>query len=333
MEPRPQHGRGALVSDGHATAQRRDADHRGRPTSRGSYHGGNLRRLETASLNLPLYPWIDVAPNGRASTRVPTRRCGGSTRAAPGRGRASASATPSTAATAATRSSMSAESRRRRRRLERGRPRSEHQRSDAAGDRYRADGERAPSAQPHRPGRRDGPGDGRRLLRRGARGPTTTASMRPSSGIRRPVPGGRWPPNRRPASTTPPRYCCPTGACCPPGAASAVRATRSATSPRTGRCLRRRTCTRQTARASSRRARRSPRARQHRARHELPDRHPGRRLDPQGRAGPPRRRHALRQHGAALRAAVIHRWRRRADRDRARERRHRPTRRVHVVHH
>ncbi len=49
--------------------------------------------------------------------------------------------------------------------------------------------------------------------------------MRPSSGIRRPVPGGRWPPNRQPASTTPPRCCCPTGACCPPGAASAVRAT------------------------------------------------------------------------------------------------------------
>ena len=28
--------------------------------------GGGLRSLTTASLNLPLYPWIDVAPNGRA---------------------------------------------------------------------------------------------------------------------------------------------------------------------------------------------------------------------------------------------------------------------------
>jgi chitodextrinase len=28
--------------------------------------GGTLRRLSTASQNLPLYPWIDVAPNGRA---------------------------------------------------------------------------------------------------------------------------------------------------------------------------------------------------------------------------------------------------------------------------
>ena len=27
---------------------------------------GSLRRLDTASLNLPLYPWIDVAPDGRA---------------------------------------------------------------------------------------------------------------------------------------------------------------------------------------------------------------------------------------------------------------------------
>ena len=65
---------------------------------------------------------------------------------------------------------------------------------------------------------------------------------------------------------------------------------------------------------------------------QLPDRHPGRRLDPQGRARPPRRRHALGQHGAALRAAVLHRRSRRADRDRARERRHRPARRVHAVH-
>ena len=75
------------------------------------------------------------------------------------------------------------------------------------------------------------------------------------------------------------------------------------------------------------------RARHHRARHELPDRHPGRRLDPQGRARPPRRRHALGQHGAALRAAVLHRRSRRVDRDRARKRRHRPARRVHAVHH
>ena len=27
---------------------------------------GGLRALNTASLNLPLYPWIDVAPDGRA---------------------------------------------------------------------------------------------------------------------------------------------------------------------------------------------------------------------------------------------------------------------------
>ena len=36
---------------------------------------GGLRALSTASLSLPLYPWMDVAPNGRPSTPVPTRRC------------------------------------------------------------------------------------------------------------------------------------------------------------------------------------------------------------------------------------------------------------------
>ena len=33
--------------------------------------GGGLRSLTTASLNLPLYPWIDVAPTAAPSTRVP----------------------------------------------------------------------------------------------------------------------------------------------------------------------------------------------------------------------------------------------------------------------
>jgi hypothetical protein len=34
---------------------------------------GSLRALNTASLNLPLYPWIDVAPNGRAFYSGPDR--------------------------------------------------------------------------------------------------------------------------------------------------------------------------------------------------------------------------------------------------------------------
>ena len=67
VEPGAGHDAGALVSDGHPTEERREADHRGRPRHpRGAHDGGNLRSLRTASLNLPLYPWIDVAPNGRA---------------------------------------------------------------------------------------------------------------------------------------------------------------------------------------------------------------------------------------------------------------------------
>ena len=54
-------------------------------------------------------------------------------------------------------------------------------------------------------------------------------------------------------------------------------------------------------------------------------------VDRQGRARPARRGHALGEHGAALRAAELHGRRRLADRDRARERQHRPARRVHAV--
>ena len=63
------------------------------------------------------------------------------------------------------------------------------------------------------------------------------------------------------ASTTRPRCCCRTAACCRPGAASAMTATRSATWARTRRSSLRRTCSRRTAPASSRRVPRSVRRR------------------------------------------------------------------------
>ena len=88
-----------------------------------------------------------------------------------------------------------------------------------------------------------------------------------------------------------------------------------------------------TARASSRRARRSPVRPPPSSTPQLPDRHPQRRRDPQGRARPSGRSHALGQYGAALRAAVLHRRDRLADRDRAREPQHRAARRLHAVHH
>ena len=54
-------------------------------------------------------------------------------------------------------------------------------------------------------------------------------------------------------------------------------------------------------------------------------------LDQQGRARQARRGHALGQHGAALRAALLHRRRRSADRDLAGQRQHRSSRRLHAV--
>jgi hypothetical protein len=54
---------------------------------------GSLRRLTTASLNLPLYPWMDVAPNGRVFYSGPIRPYAASTPRAPAPGRPLSSAT------------------------------------------------------------------------------------------------------------------------------------------------------------------------------------------------------------------------------------------------
>ena len=297
--------------------------------------GGTLRSLSTASLNLPLYP---VDRRGARWPRVLLRpRPDDAQRSTPtgtGAWQTSASATRSTASYGShALYRRGQDPRRGRRRLERGRADHRHQRRDTAGQRHRADGQRAPPAQPHRAGRRHACSPPAATPPAQASSTSTTASTRPSCGTRPPGPGRRWPQSRRPGSTTRPRCCCPTAACCPRAAASAVPATRSATSPRTPRCSRRRTCSRPTAPASSRRARPIAGAPASVAYGGwLPDRHARRRRDPQGRARPPRRRHALGQHGAALRAADVHRRSRRADRDRARQRQHRPARRLHAVH-
>ena len=101
----------ALVSDGHPAAQRRDADHLGpRRHARGPRRStARLRALSTASLSLPLYPWIDVAPNGTGVLLGPRSDAAHARhRPAPAPGRRSGSATRSTATTAATRSTTSA---------------------------------------------------------------------------------------------------------------------------------------------------------------------------------------------------------------------------------
>ncbi len=54
---------------------------------------GTLRTLSTAPQDLPLYPWMDVAPDGRVFYSGPDPTCGSWTRWAGARGRASASAT------------------------------------------------------------------------------------------------------------------------------------------------------------------------------------------------------------------------------------------------
>ena len=293
--------------------------------------GGTLRSLTGASLNLPLYPWMDVAPNGRAFYSGPDQAMRSLDTSGTGSWQTFGQRDPIH------------------------RSYGGHALFDvgkilvAGGGSSSADARvidingPTPQVTPTAPmanGRRQHNltvlADGT-VLRPVATPPaphswtSTTASTRPSSGTRRRPPGKRLPPNRRPASTTPPRCCCPMGACCRPG--------RHLRRVRPGRLSREERAGLHAAVPvqPGRSARPAPGdlrcAGQRHACHQLPDRHPRRRFDPQGRARPPRRRHALGQYGAALRAAVVHRRRRHADRDFARERQHRPARRLHAVHH
>ena len=160
------------------------------------------------------------------------------------------------------------------------------------------------------------PRHGRQLVRRPARRPERTASTPPSNGTPPRASGGRSPRCRSRASTTRPRCCCPTGACCPRAAASAARATRSATWPRTREIFSPPYLFQADGTLAPRPVDRL-RARVDDLRRALADRHAEPGLDPQGRPRPARRGHALGQHGAALRAAVLHgRARRRSPRPR-----------------
>ena len=132
---------------------------------------GALRALDTASLSLPLYPWIDVAPDGRAfySGPEPTLRsldpAGGGSWQTFGR-----------------RDSLwrgygshvmydrGQDPGRRRTALEQGFPRHRPERGDAADIVHGADGVRPPPAQPHRAGGRQRARDRRPFVRGRARG-------------------------------------------------------------------------------------------------------------------------------------------------------------------
>ena len=71
---------------------------------------GTIRSLTSASLDQPLYPWLDVAPDGRAFYSGPDNRMASLTPAARAHGRCTERVTAKTATTEATRCTTSARS-------------------------------------------------------------------------------------------------------------------------------------------------------------------------------------------------------------------------------
>ena len=151
---------------------------------------GTIRGSTTASLNLPLYPWMDVAPDGRAFYSGPDRRWAASTPAAPAPGRCTARATARTATTAATRCTTSARSSSPAAELARAAPgRHQPERGHARRSATTTDGDRTPPAQPDSAGRRHRARHRRELIRRRPRRPQQRRLHRRSSGIPPPGPG------------------------------------------------------------------------------------------------------------------------------------------------
>ena len=133
---------------------------------------GTLRALNTASLELPLYPWIDVAPNGRAFYSGPDQ-----TMRSLKHGGRGLMADPRPARLRESRLRQPRPLRRRqdprrgRGLLQARRPRDQPERDDAPGVDDGADERRPPSAQPHRAGGRHRARHRRQLLRRRPRRP------------------------------------------------------------------------------------------------------------------------------------------------------------------
>ena len=131
---------------------------------------GSLRTLTTASLNLPLYPWLDVAPDGRVFYSGP--RSDDAEARSHGRRRL-AELRPARLDQPRLRQPRRLRRRQdaggRRRRVVERRACDRHQRVDAPGVRYLADGLRPSPAQPDSARRRQRPGDGRQLDRGRAR--------------------------------------------------------------------------------------------------------------------------------------------------------------------
>ena len=265
---------------------------------------GSLRALGTASLSLPLYPWLDIAPNGLAfySGPDPTLR------------------TLNTAGTGtwqafAQRDSIN-------------RDYGSHALYDIGKVLVAGGGPstktslvidingatpQVSATAPMAFGRRqhnltvlaDGTVLASAGTRRAHRSSTSTpASTPPSSGAPPPASGGRSRQCRSRVSTTRARCSSPTGASFHRAAESAARATRSATSQE------RRALLAAVPLPGRRDARSASVDRRGAGANELRradgDRNWGPDVDPQGRARPARGCHALEQHGTALRAALVH---------------------------
>ena len=142
---------------------------------------GGLRALTTASLNLPLYPWLDVAPDGRAFYSGPDQTMrsldttGGGAWQTFGQRDALNRSYGSHALYDVGKILVD-----RRRRVDHRRAGHRHQRRDAPGDRDRADGHRPAPAQPHGARRRDR--CSRRAATRRARRSSTSNERRLSRG-------------------------------------------------------------------------------------------------------------------------------------------------------
>ena len=333
VEPRAEHGGRPLVSDGHTAEQRRDADHlRPREHARGADAApATCVRSAPRRSSLPLYPWMDVAPNGRAFYSGPDQTL----------------RTLDTTGTGAWQTFGQRDTI--------NRDYGGHAIFDigkmlvAGGGPSTADARvvdfngATPQVSPTAPmafGRRQHNltvlADGTVLATGGNSSGAGLVDLNagvypPSSGTPPRANGARWPQCRSRASTTRPRCCCPTGASFPPAAGSAAPATMSAISPRTPRSSRRPTSSRPTAR--SRRVRRSTPRRRPRPTARRWRSQPETRRRSEGCARPARRSHSLEQHGAALHPAVLHRRHDEHHGDSAGQRQHRAARALHALHH
>ena len=245
---------------------------------------GTLRTLSTATLNLPLYPWLDVAPDGRVFYSGPDQTLRKLDPAGGGSWQSFGQRDGINRELREPRRLRHRQDARGRRRLvvER-RARDRHQRSHAPGLRHLADGLRPSPAQPDAARRRERPRDGRQLdrrgahrherrrLQRGAVGPRDRSVDDPrGAGGDAPVPLDRVAAPRRPRALLGRRHLRHLR----PGRLSGEerRGLHAAVSVQEGRFRPARTAARDHGRAGH-----------GQPRHVLPDHHAERRFDPEGR--------------------------------------------------